>query len=124
MLDFLQVVPGGGELITRDTFNAPSAPVMLSPSPQEGSGLLEIEGSESDEVPALPPAPDTDLKATDGDMVSEERGAGAPDDLEVLGETEGGWPLRQIEIGLGSLLFALAAMMLVAWRKRRKQIRV
>jgi len=124
MLDFLQVVPQQGGIDSRAVFNESPAQVMLSPAPG-GEDTLEVSGDEPVEV-LSPPVPAPADKTTTGDVDSDElvvRDAYGGEG-EVSAETAGGWPLRQIEIGIGVVLLALVAVMLFARRRRRSWSRV
>jgi hypothetical protein len=113
VLDFLQVVPQQGGIDNREVFNGSAAQVMLSPAPEEGEVTLE--------APPAPVPPEPTLKAPTGLADSDELVVG--DDYgggeEITAETTGGWPLRQIEIAVGAVLFILAAVTVIAWRRRR-----
>ncbi len=73
-----------------------------------------------------PPVPAPADKIPTEDVDSDEFVGGDAYDggEEVSTETAGGWPLRQIEIGIGIVLLALVAMMLFARRRRRSWSRV
>jgi len=128
MLDFLQVIPHEGGLVLQSEYNASESQAVLSSTPD---GDIEKYSGGGVQPPEMPPAPaPTDditfggeglgLKDTAG---SEEQALRALEGGGITNEAEGGWPLRQIEIALGSVLFALVATMLVAWRRRRKLLR-
>lgn len=124
MLDFLQVVPQQGGIDSRAVFDESPAQVMLSPAPG-GEDTLEVSGDEPVEVlsPPVPaPADKTPAEGADsyGLIVIDANGG----EEEVSAEPSGGWPLRQIEIGIGVVLLALVAVMLFARRRRRSWSRV
>jgi|GEM_PF-769877 len=124
MLDFLQVVPQQGGIDSREVFNESPAHVMLSPAPG-GEDTLEVSGDEPVEV-LSPPVPAPADKTPTGGADSDElvvRDANGGEE-EVSAEPSGGWPLRQIEIGIGVVLLALVAVMLFARRRRRSWSRV
>lgn len=124
MLDFLQVVPQQGGIDSREVFNESPAQVMLSPAPG-GEDTLEVSGDEPVEVlpPPVPaPADKTPTGGADSDELIVRDANGGEE--EVSAEPSGGWPLRQIEIGIGVVLLALVAMMLFARRRRRSWSRV
>ena len=124
MLDFLQVVPQQGGIDSREVFNESPAQVMLSPAPG-GEDTLEVSGDEPVEV-LSPPVPAPADKTPTGGADSDElvvRDANGGEE-EVSAEPSGGWPLRQIEIGIGVVLLALVAVMLFARRRRRSWSRV
>ena len=123
MLDFLQVVPHGGGVDVRNGFLESAPQVTASPAPGEGEGTFGLEG---DEVPAPipPPVPLPGEKHAEDDAGSGEQGLRAPSEVGILEETDGGWPMRQIEIALGTLVFILVATMLFARRLRHKLIKV
>ncbi len=126
MLDFLQVIPYEGGVATREVSDQPSAQVMVSPAPGGEADLAELKSEEPPKV--LPaPAPESGVKsatdegADDGGVVP---GFTEGVEVEPSDEAGGGWPLRQIEIAIGAVLFALVTMMLLARRQRRKWSRV
>jgi hypothetical protein len=123
MLDFLQVVPHGGGIETPEMLRENSVPVMLSPSPEAGQGGYELEDDKAVEVPP-PPLPADELKGELGDGVTNDFAFRAPVGIELSDETAGGWPMRQIEIAVGSILFALVAILMFSWRRRRRLSRV
>ena len=104
IVDFLQVVPHDQ--------------IMLSPTPQGQEYMTESRGDE------LAPAPGEE--ALTEDVTSDESGLGVTyeGEEEISGESAAGWPLRQIEIAVGVLVFALVALMLFARRQRRRWSRV
>ena len=107
MVDFLQV--------------APHDQIMLSPTPQGEEYMTESRGDEPSE--AIPsPAPASGEEALTEDVTSDESGLGVTyeGEEEISGELAAGWPLRQIEIAMGVLVFALVALMLFARRRRRR----
>jgi hypothetical protein len=125
MLDFLQVVPQQGGLDSRAVFNESTPQVIVSPALEGEEGTLEVSGDEPAEVlPPPVPAP-ADKTLTGGADSDEFVGGDAYDGGgEVSTEAAGGWPLRQIEIGIGVVFLALVAMMLFARRQRRSWSRV
>lgn len=111
MLDFFQVVPhdvgtGGGEVLVE-----PPGQTVLSATPE----------ARDDE-----PAPVPGEEAPTEDVTSDVTGLGGTyeGEEEISGESAAGWPLRQIEIAMGVLVFALVALMLFARRQRRRWSRV
>ena len=68
------------------------------------------------------PAPVPGEEAPTEDVTSDESGLGVTyeGEEEISGESAAGWPLRQIEIAMGVLVFALVALMLFARRQRRR----
>ena len=121
IVDFLQVVPhdvgtGGGEILTE-----PPAQIMLSPTPEGEAYSLETRGDEPAE-----PVPGPTGKATTEDISADELGLGVTHDggEEIAGDSVAGWPLHQIEIGIGVLVFALVALMLFARQQRRRLSRL
>jgi hypothetical protein len=125
MLDFLQVVPQQGGIDSRAVFNESPAQIVSSPAPGGEEGTLEVNGDEPVEVlpPPVPtPADKTPTEDVDsGELVGGDANGG---EEEVMAETAGGWPLRQIEIGIGIVLLALVTIMLFARRQRRSWSRV
>lgn len=106
IVDFLQVVPHDQ--------------IMLSPTPQGEEYMTESRGDEPSE--AIPePAPVPGEEALTEDVTSDESGLGVTyeGEEEISGESAAGWPLRQIEIAIGVLVFALVALMLFVRRRRR-----
>lgn len=123
MLDFLPVFDngtGGRELLTM--------------SNQTATFDVSGEGNETDMAGILPgavtPAPTQEGVDKDGGKVGEPPAEPAPPGGEELApfkaatqiESEAGWPLRQIEIGLGALVFALGALTVLAIRQRRRGV--
>ena len=104
IVDFLQVVPHDQ--------------IMLSPTPQGEGYMIESRGDE--------PAPAPGEEALTEDVTPDESGLGLTygGEGEISGESAAGWPLRQIEIAIGVLVFALVALMLFARRQRRRWSRV
>lgn len=104
IVDFLQVVPHDQ--------------IMLSPTPQGEEYMIESRGDE--------PAPAPGEEALTEDVTPDESGLGLTygGEGEISGESAAGWPLRQIEIAIGVLVFALVALMLFARRQRRRWSRV
>ncbi|MFC1848484.1 anti-sigma factor family protein [Chloroflexota bacterium] len=123
MLDFLQVVPHGGGIDTPEMLRENSFPVMLSPSPEAGQGGYELEDDKAVEAPPRP-APTDELKGELEDGASNEITLGAPEAVELYDEAAGGWPMRQVEIAVGSILFTLVAILMFSWRRRRRLSRV
>lgn len=68
------------------------------------------------------PAPVPGEEAPTEDVTSDVTGLGVTyeGEEEISGESAAGWPLRQIEIAMGVLVFALVALMLFARRQRRR----
>lgn len=129
MLDFLQVVPQQGGIDSREVFNESPAQVISSPA-LGVEDTLEVSGDEpAGSLPVLAPpalasepgekAPTEDVDS--GELIARDADGG---EEEVMAEPSGGWPLRQIEIGIGVALLALIAMMLFARRQRRSWSRV
>jgi anti-sigma factor RsiW len=111
IVDFLQVVPHDH--------------IMLSPTPQGEEYMLDSRGGEPAETlsePTPEPAPVIGEEAPTEDINSGVTGMGVTygGEEEVSGESEAGWPLRQLEIAIGVLVFALVALMLFARRQRRR----
>jgi anti-sigma factor RsiW len=106
IVDFLQVVPHDH--------------IMLSPTPQGEEYMTESRGGEPAET-LSEPAPVPGEEAPTEDINSGVTGMGVTygGEEEVSGESEAGWPLRQLEIAIGVLVFALVALMLFARRRRR-----
>ncbi len=107
MLDFFQVVP-------HDV-------VMLLPTPEGEAYTTEARGDEPAET-ITEPGPAPTEKALTGDAGSVESDLGGTYDGEeqMSGESAVGWPLRQIEIAMGALVFAMVALMFFArWQRRR-----
>jgi hypothetical protein len=135
-LDLSQIVPHGASVELTEQLAPSRAVVATSPGPEQVEDGLKFEGGESPAEAPLPAplAGATNLAgADDGDLLHEEwttereeLGAGPGD--EVLQErdasTERGWPMRQIEIAIGSVFVALAAWALLARRRRRNVNRV
>lgn len=122
MLDFLQVVPQQGGIDSRAVFNESPAQVMLSPAPGV-EDTLEVSGDEpAGSLPVPAPVDKTPTGGADSDELIVRDANGGEE--EVMAEPSGGWPLRQIEIGIGVALLALVAMMLFARRRRRSWSRV
>ena len=119
-LDFGQVVPQE---------NQPSlmrlpAPEVTAPASESGvfgqlEDTLKANGTgREDEVP--PPAPLPTGTPEDGNVTFGGRGQESLGAGGGLDETQGGWPMRQIEIGFGALLFAMLGLTLVVWRRRKR----
>jgi hypothetical protein len=106
IVDFLQVVPHDH--------------IMLSPTPQGEEYMLDSRDGKPAET-LSEPAPLPGEEAPTEDINSGVTGMGVTSggEEEISGESEAGWPLRQLEIGIGVLVFALVALMLFARRRRR-----
>ncbi len=111
IVDFLQVVPHDQ--------------IMLSPTPQGEEYMIESRGDDRSES-ISEPAPAPGEEALTEDVTPDESGLGLTygGEGEISGESAAGWPLRQIEIAIGVLVFALVALMLFARRQRRRWSRV
>jgi hypothetical protein len=130
MLDFLQVVPQQGGIDTREVFNESPAQVVLTPVPEEGEGTLGVSDEllvEEPSVPAPPPqAAEAEGKAPAADVDydevigGEDYGGGE----EIASDTEGGWPMRQIEIVIGAVASILIAVTVVTWMRRNRLSKV
>ena len=120
-LDFLQVVPQEGQVNLREQFELPRTVVATPGDAEQMEGPLKLEegGEVEDAAPAPVPAPEGPAESVSGDAIF---GAPVPE-IEVLesvsDDTGGGWPMRQIEIAVGSVLVALVALTMVLWRRRR-----
>ena len=102
MVDFLQLVPHEVKVDNGEVLTVPPAQIMSSPTPEGGAYTTEARGDEPAE--AIPePAPAPAEKAPTEDVSS-----------------EAGWPLRQIEIAMGVLVFVLVALVFFARRQRRR----
>ncbi len=118
MVDFLQVVPhdagpGGKEVLTEPAYTTESRvdePAEPLPTP----------------VPTIAPVPSLAGEAPKEDVSSYWFGLGVTYDgeEEISGESAAGWPLRQIEIAIGVLVFVLVALMLFIRRQHRRWSRV
>ena len=80
----------------------PQDQIVLSPTPEGGAYTTESRGDELAEA-ISEPAPAPAEKAPTEDVSS-----------------EAGWPLRQIEIAMGVLVFVLVALVFFARRQRRR----
>jgi len=133
MGDFLNVF--GHEAGTRggELLNAPPGPAMLSSTPT-GEGNLTAT---SDQFMKVIPAPTQEGAGNVTEGNNTEGNASAPvlmagvsgmqgleEPPSIPGQEAVGWPLRQIEIALGVVVFALATLMVFAVRQRRKGMRV
>ena len=106
IVDFLQVVPHDH--------------IMLSPTPQGEEYMLDSRDSKPAETLSEPaPLPGEEAPTEDVNSGVTGMGVTSGGEEEVSGESEAGWPLRQLEIGIGVLVFALVALMLFARRRRR-----
>jgi len=123
MLDFLQVVPQGGEPVVME----PDRPAWTL-SDRDGGGNedeLKFEGNESLYLGAgeVPP-PGSEEKSPAVPQPAEEGFhalSGAEDyDGQVSGEADTGWPMLQVEIAVGVVAFILLAVTVyVGWLRRR-----
>ncbi len=118
-LDFLQVVPQDGQVNWHEQFDQPRTLTATSAPPEQMEDTLKLEDGEI-EGAAPAPAPTSPAETTAGGMIQEERSIEVTNLVVVLDEPERGWPMRQIEIAVGSVFLALVAVMLVAWRRRRR----
>jgi hypothetical protein len=131
--DFLNVF--GHEAGTRggELLNAPPGQTMLLSTPT-GEGNLTAT---ADELTKVIPEPTqagvgnvTEGNNTEGNASAPVFMAGisgmqSPEGPpSIAGQEAVGWPLRQIEIGLGVVVFALAALTVFAIRQRRKGVSV
>jgi hypothetical protein len=82
--------------------------------------MLKLEDGEI-EGAAPAPAPTSPAEPAAGGMIQEERSIEVTNLVVVLDEPERGWPMRQIEIAVGSVFLAMVAVMLVASRRRRRR---
>jgi anti-sigma factor RsiW len=119
-LDFAHVVPQEGRANLAGQF-APQ--VTASANATAGYGQMEdtlkANGSETeDAVP--PPAPVATGAPEGGGMTFSDRSHESLGVDTGLDQTERGWPMRQIEIGVGAVLLAMVALTLVVWRRRRR----
>ena len=115
-VDFLQVVPQDGRVELQSPVDQAPARVLASPEPAEGAlkmgdtefGItapsLAAGGAADGGVEATMPEPLMDVGVED----------------TVPGEAGRGWPARQIEIAVGSVFVALAAIALLSWRRGRR----
>lgn len=102
MVDFLQLVPHEVKVDNGEVLTVPPAQIMLSPTPEGEAYTTESRGDEpSEAIPEPAPAPGEEALTED---VS----------------SEAGWPLRQIEIAMGVLVFVLVALVFFARRQRRR----
>ena len=102
MVDFLQLVPHEVKVDNGEVLTVPPAQIMLSPTPEGEAYTTEARGDESAEA-ISEPAPAPGEEALTEDVSS-----------------EAGWPLRQIEIAMGALVFVLVALVFFARRQRRR----
>jgi hypothetical protein len=123
MLDFFQVVPQGGGIETPEMLRETYAPSMVAPSPGAEQERYELEDDKSVEVLPLP-IPTDEVRDAIEDGASNGFSVGGPEAVELSDETTGGWPMRQIEIAVGSILFTLVAILMFSWRRRRRLSRV
>jgi hypothetical protein len=107
IVDFLQVVPHDQ--------------IMLSPTPQGEEYMSDSRGGEPPEA-ISEPTPVPGEEAPKEDVTSWVTGFSVTNggEEEISGESAAGWPLRQLEIAIGVLIFALVALMLFARRQRRR----
>ena len=117
-VDFLQVLPQGMEVADGGVFLEHSRAVS-SPASEREEYMIESEFGEPAEVSPVP-APGTVQKSVaEGANLGEGVVRGDADDVQSISRHEGGWPLRQIEIGLAVLVFTMVAVLLFARRRRR-----
>ena len=102
MVDFLQLVPHEVKVDNGEVLTVPTAQIMLSPTP-EGEAYTSEERSDEPTEAIPEPAPAPGEEALTEDVSS-----------------EAGWPLRQIEIAMGVLVFVLVALVFFARRQRRR----
>lgn len=121
MLDFLQVVPHGGRIDSGGLLNEPPSQTVVSPSLGAEQDGLKLEGEELVEPPPVP------LPLASPQATSEDAASGLfssrYDVVELEDEAEGGWPMRQLEIAAGAILFAMVGMMIFTRRLRRRSSR-
>jgi len=133
MGDFLNVF--GHEAVTRggELLNAPPGQTMLLPNPA-GEGNLTAT---ADELTKVIPTPTqagagnvTEGNNTEGNasapvFMAGISGTQSPEGPpSIPGQETVGWPLRQTEIGLGVVVFALATLMVFAVMQRRKGVSI
>jgi hypothetical protein len=115
-VDFLQVVPQDGRVELQAPIDQAPARVLASPEPAEDAPKME------DAEFGMPaPAPVAGGGVGDGaeaTLAEPLRDVGVED--TVPGEAGGGWPARQIEIAVGVVFVALAAIVLLSWRRGRR----
>jgi len=115
-IDFLQVVPQDGRVDMQLPVDQAPTRVLASPEPAEGATKMEDA-----ELRMLAPAP-----APAGAVEGGAEASVAESLLDVgvedtaAGEAGGGWPARQIEIAVGSVFVALAALALLSWRRGKR----
>lgn len=111
----------GGELLTEP----PQQTTIFSGLHSEGN-LTDSGGNETLKITA-PPTPEDTGNITEGNVslieggftASGPRGEAGPPSMP--GKEAGGWPLRQIEIAIGVIVFVLASLTLFALRQRRRE---
>ena len=118
MVDFLGAVP---QQTVLDDHLMRFAPTLSSPAPggEEGG---EFFGAGNQELPEAPPAPEpTAQEKALGQETWSNEGAILGDDAGATGDTGATSPVvRQIEIGLGTLVVVLFALVMYGlWRRRR-----
>jgi anti-sigma factor RsiW len=130
-LDFSQIVPHGANVELIEQLEPSRAVVVTSPGPDQLEDGLKLEVEEPARVPPAPaPLPaETNAAEADGGGAFLQDPAGEREDLgampggeglqEITETTERGWPMRQIEIAIGSGFVALVAWMLLVRRRRR-----
>lgn len=124
MLDFLQVVPQGGEPVVM----GPDQPARTLAALDKGAGEdeLKFEGNESlclglDEVPSPEVEGNISLDVTEpGEEEFYGLSGTAGYNGQASGGAEAGWPMLQVEIAIGIVAFVMLAVMLYSgWRRRR-----
>ncbi len=119
-LDFSNAVPQEGRANTGGLF-APQATVSGNATAAYGQMEDTLKWDNGDIEGAVPPpAPVATGEAAGGGMALGERGHETMGVDTGLDEAERGWPMRQIEIGVGAVLLAMVALTLVVWRRRRR----
>jgi hypothetical protein len=115
-VDFLQVVPQDGRVELQSPVEQAPARVLASPEPAEGAPKME------DAEFGMPaPAPVAGGGVGDGaEIMQSEPLMDVGVEGAVPGEAGGGWPARQIEIAVGAVFVALAAIALLSWRRGRR----
>lgn len=136
-VDFLNIAvnaPGGGDLLNEPPSRTLST--LVSEGDGNETGVLTDlapqatpEPTPGDAEKALIAGNQTAGNETIGnETAGNETGVFAPAALPPAGgaieEEAGGWPLRQIEIALGTVLFALVAMTIFVLRQRKSAVRV
>ncbi|HEY49492.1 MAG TPA: hypothetical protein G4O13_05545 [Dehalococcoidia bacterium] len=119
MLDFLQVVPHGGEVVS-----LPPEQPLLGFADDRGANVSEVEEEGNwtlclNDGTVLPLGGEGKAQAE----VPEPEGgytAGVLDYDEQVSDGEKGWPMRQIEIAIGVVVFILVVMVVFATRHRRR----